>query len=221
MISNDKKYNEAYVAGKVAAAKHFQDKTYQGKRSADRLPPGQHMIDERFPVLDLGIQPDFESDKWKLSVYGEVENPTVFGWQDFLKLPKSGLTADFHCVTRWSKYDVKWAGVRFVDLVSIVKPKSTAKFVIAESADGYTTNNMLADMNKENVLLAYELEGQPIPKEHGWPVRVIIPHLYAWKGAKFLNGLVFTPIDHPGFWETRGYNNHGDPWLEERYSGDL
>ena len=137
-----------------------------------------------------------------------------------MKLPKSGLTADFHCVTRWSKYDVKWTGVRFVDLVQLVRPKDSAKFVIAESADGYTTNNLFSDLNKENVLLAYELEGKPIPKEHGWPIRVIIPHLYAWKGAKFLNGLAFTSIDHPGFWETRGYNNHGDPWLGERYSNE-
>ncbi len=217
-MDNKQKMNTAYVAGKVAAAKHFRDKTYQGMPSADRLPPGQHLIDERFPVLDLGIQPDFDPDKWKLTIQGEVANPAVFTWQDFLSLPKCGLTADFHCVTRWSKYDVRWAGVRFVDLLNIVKPKDSAKYVISLSADGYTTNSLFGDMNRENVLLAYELEDSYLPREHGWPVRVIIPHLYAWKGAKFLNGLNFTNEDLPGFWETRGYNNHGDPWVEERYS---
>ena len=206
------------MAGKVAAAKHFRDQTYQGIPTADRLPPGQHLIDERFPVLDLGIQPDFDPDKWELNVQGEVSNPKVFSWQDLLNLPKFGLTADFHCVTRWTKYDVRWAGVRFVDLLEIVKPKKTAKYVISCSADSYKTNSLFDEMNRENVLLAYELEGSFLPREHGWPVRVIIPHLYAWKGAKFLNGLDFVAVDAPGFWETRGYNNHGDPWSEERYS---
>jgi DMSO/TMAO reductase YedYZ molybdopterin-dependent catalytic subunit len=121
-------------------------------------------------------------------------------------------------VTTWSKFDIRWGGVRFVDLIEFVKPTPNAKYVIAESSDGYTTNNPLEEMLDENILLAYELDGAPLPREHGGPVRVIIPHLYAWKGAKFLKGLRFQAEDEPGFWETRGYHNHGDPWKEERYS---
>lgn len=217
-MDTKKKINVAYVAGKVAVARYFRDKTYKGIPTADRLPPGQHLIDERFPVLDLGIQPDFDPNNWQLVVKGEINNPKTFSWKEFLSLPKTGLTADFHCVTRWTKYDLRWAGVRFVDFLDIVDPKQSAKYVISQSADGYSTNSLFEEMNRENVLLAYELDGNFLPREHGWPVRVIIPHLYAWKGAKFLNGLEFVANDAPGFWETRGYNNHGDPWSEERYA---
>ena len=211
-------YNEGYIRGKVESAKYYKSKPR--RENHDRLPPGQQLIGARFPVLDLGFKPNFDPKKWKLSVHGLVQNPQEFSYEQFLKLPKAVTTADFHCVTHWSKFDVEWSGVRFVDLLEIVKPLPEAEYVITECADGYTTNNALDEFLDENVLLAYELDGLPIPREHGWPVRVIIPHLYAWKGGKFVTGLCFQAEDELGFWEERGYHNHADPWKEERYSED-
>lgn len=128
------------------------------------------------------------------------------------------MTADFHCVTRWSKLDVKWKGVNWKYFLKIVKPDDNWKFIIQESADGYTTNVAREELEKSDVLLAYDLDGKPLPKEHGWPLRMIIPHLYGWKGAKFLKAIKFTDKDEPGFWEVKGYHNKGDAWKEERYS---
>jgi len=212
-------YNEGYIRGKVASARYYRSRPRRTGR--DRLPPGQKLIGARFPVLDLGFKPDFNPKTWRLRVHGEVKNPQEFTFEQLLKLPKTVITADFHCVTHWSKYDVPWGGVRFVDLCEIVQPTDAAAFVITECADGYTTNNPLEELWDEKVLLAYELDGAPLPREHGWPVRMMIPHLYAWKGGKFVRGLRFQDGDEPGFWETRGYHNHGDPWREERYSEDL
>jgi len=135
-----------------------------------------------------------------------------------LAMPKIHLTADFHCVTSWSRFDIKWAGVKFLDIIKIVLPRKNANFVVFECADDYSTNLYLHELKNDNVLLAYELEGKPLPQEHGWPLRPVVPFLYGWKSAKFLKGIMFTEKDHPGFWETRGYHNHGDPWLQERYS---
>lgn len=186
-------------------------------QKSPRLPQGQHLV-QNFPVLDLGFQPDFNPSAWKLRVYGEVEKPLEFSYQDILKMPKSYLSADFHCVTSWSRFDVKWAGVKFLDFLKIVKPTSKAKYAIFECADDYTTNVILDEIKKDNVILAYELESKPLPKEHGWPLRPIIPILYGWKSAKFLNGIKFGSKDESGYWEIRGYHNHGDPWKEERFS---
>lgn len=182
-----------------------------------RLPPGQHLV-QNFPVLDLGFQPDFNEKNWRLKVYGMVKEPKTLTYQDILNMPKTYLTADFHCVTSWSRFDIKWSGVKFLDFLKIVKPTDKVKYVIFECSDDYTTNIVLDEIKKDNVILAYELEGKPIPQEHGWPVRPIIPSLYGWKSAKFLNGIKFIGKDEPGFWEVRGYHNHGDPWKEERYS---
>jgi DMSO/TMAO reductase YedYZ molybdopterin-dependent catalytic subunit len=132
-------------------------------------------------------------------------------------LPREKQTSDFHCVTTWSKYDVDWDGVRFVDLAAIVRPTVEANFVIAHGCDDYTTNLPLADCLDEDVILADRLYGQPLPIEHGGPMRLIVPALYAWKSAKFLQKLVFVAEDQPGFWEKRGYHDRGDPWQEERY----
>ncbi len=186
-------------------------------KKSPRLPMGQHLV-QNFPVLDLGFQPDFNEKTWQLKVYGEVKEPKTFSYSELLKLPKSYLTSDFHCVTSWSRFDVKWAGVKFLDLLKIVKPLDRAKFVVFECADDYTTNVHLDELKKDNVIIAYELEGKPVPQEHGWPLRPIIPSLYGWKSAKFLRAIRFMEKDEAGYWEVRGYHNHGDPWKEERYS---
>lgn len=209
-------YNEAFIKGKEKIARVFKDRKHE-QGTDQRVPPGQTLT-QGFPVLDLGVKPNFDSDTWRLHVYGLVEKEQHFTYNDLLTMPSTSLTADFHCVTRWSKLDVKWKGVLFKDFVALVKPKEAWKCLIQEGMDGYTTNVPRKDLECDNVLLAYELDGKPIPREHGWPLRMIIPHLYGWKGSKFLNGLKFTDNDEPGFWEVRGYHNHGDVLKEERYS---
>jgi len=185
-----------------------------------RLPPGQRLLSdpEQFPVLDLGVQPEISPENFQLEISGLVDNPVNLTFADLQNLPRTDITADFHCVTRWSKFDVKWSGVAWKDIEELVKPKPEAKFIIEYGSDSYSTNVPLEDMRKENVIVAYALYGEPIPKEHGGPVRIIVPHLYAWKGSKFLKRIEFLAADRPGFWEVRGYHNHGDPWTEERYS---
>ncbi len=201
-------------------------KTTPAERQSKRLPDGQHLT-KGFPILDLGVRPDLNPTNWTLRVWGEVENPVELSWDDFKKLPRARQTTDFHCVTTWSKYDVDWGGVRFSDLAALVMPKMEAKFVIQHGGEGYTTNTPLAEVMDSDVLIADEmildLNGErsdwiSIPRERGGPVRLIVPKLYAWKGSKFLIGLHFSSHDAPGFWEERQYNNHADPWRNERYS---
>ena len=210
------KLNTQFIKSKEKIAKIFKDK-HSPENKDKRLTPGQYLT-EKFPVLDLGIKPEFDKTKWRLRVYGLVEKELSFTYDEILKMPTTNLTEDLHCVTSWSKFDVKWKGVSFKDFIKIVKPKANWKFLIQEGMDGYTTNVSREDLEKDNVIIAYELEGKPILQEHGWPMRMIIPQLYAWKGSKFLKGLKFVEKDEPGFWEVRGYNNHGDIWKEERYS---
>jgi DMSO/TMAO reductase YedYZ molybdopterin-dependent catalytic subunit len=215
------------IEGKIKTAKLLRDKniqdqaTHQSEAGHDRLPPGQRLLSDplSFPVLDLGTRPEFNQETYRFQVSGLVEKPLDLGWNEVLTtFPKSALTADFHCVTKWTQYDITWAGIKYLDLEKLVGVKPEAKFLIQYGLDGYSTNVPLADVRKENVLLAYELKDKPLPQEHGWPLRMIIPELYAWKGSKFLNKLEFRAEDESGFWEVRGYNNHGDPWKEERYS---
>lgn len=188
-----------------------------GRRAGSgRLPPGQHLV-QGFPVLDLGIQPQFDPERWRFRVEGLVERPLEFTWPEFTALPRSEQVSDFHCVTTWSKYDVRWGGVKFSVIVERARPRPEATHVILECNDGYTTNLPLAELGGDDILLADTLEGAPLPIEHGGPLRMIVPHLYAWKSAKFLTRVVFQAHDTPGFWETRGYHNHADPWKEERY----
>jgi DMSO/TMAO reductase YedYZ molybdopterin-dependent catalytic subunit len=186
----------------------------------DRLPPGQRLLTDpdQFPVLDLGVQPDWNRDEYRLTIGGLVENPVKLTYAEVTKLPAQEFSADFHCVTRWSKYDITWKGVAWSEIDKLVKPQPEALFTVQHGLDGYTTNVSLSELRKPNVFVAYELFGKPLPREHGAPLRLIIPHLYAWKGSKFLTAINFVSSDQPGFWEVRGYNNHGDPWLEERYS---
>ncbi|MEE3258001.1 MAG: sulfite oxidase-like oxidoreductase [Candidatus Latescibacterota bacterium] len=210
-------YNEKMLAAKAKLLERFEKQEPRlADPARDRLPPGQHLT-KGFPVLDLGVKPEFHPEHWRFKVEGEVEEPLDLSWAEFQALPHAKQVSDFHCVTTWSKYDVGWDGVRFVDLAAMVRPTAAARFVIAHGSDGYTTNVPLADCLDEDVILADRLYGKPLPLEHGGPMRLIVPALYAWKSAKFLSKLVFVAKDQPGFWEERGYHDRGDPWREERY----
>lgn len=211
------KYNEKMLAAKAKMLERFKkDKAQRDStRGVNRLPPGQKWTDG-FPVLDLGVQPPFVEAEWRFKVWGEVENPLELDWKGFLALPKAQDISDFHCVTTWSKKDVRWGGVPMTELLKLVRPKPAAHFVIQHCAEQYTTNTSILEASTPDALLAYELDGEPLPVEHGGPMRMVIPTLYAWKSGKFLRGLEFTTRDKPGFWETRGYHNRADPWLEER-----
>lgn len=211
-------YNEKMIAAKAKMLERFRkDKAARMEsRSKNRLPPGQTWS-KGFPVLDLGVHPPFDEKTWGFKVWGEVENPISLDWKQFLALPKTSTVSDFHCVTTWSKMDARWGGVLMSDLLALVKPKPAAAFVIQHCAEEYTTNTSLLEASEPDALLAYELDGAPLPLEHGGPMRMVIPSLYAWKSGKFLRGLEFAAADKPGFWETRGYHNRADPWLEERH----
>jgi DMSO/TMAO reductase YedYZ molybdopterin-dependent catalytic subunit len=213
-------YNEKLIAAKAKMLERFKKEKIErlANQEKKRLPPGQHWSGDSFPVLDLGVHPPFDEKTWRFKVWGEVENPLDLDWKGFLALPKTQTVSDFHCVTTWSKQDVKWGGVLIRDLLKIVQPKDVALHLIQHSADEYTTNTSLLEASSPDCLLAYELDGKPLPVEHGGPMRMVIPTLYAWKSAKFLRGLEFASADKPGFWETRGYHNRADPWLEERHS---
>jgi len=182
----------------------------------DRLPPGQYKTD-KFPVLSLTAPPRFDPVTWRLKIGGLVENPVSLTWDEFLKLPALEMEADFHCVTTWSRIDNLWEGVLATAIRDLVKVKPAAKFVLQHGLEGYTTNLALEDFFQPDVMLACKHDGAYIPPDHGAPLRVITPQLYAWKGAKFLCGLDFLAADQRGYWEARGYHNHGDPWTEERF----
>lgn len=185
----------------------------------ERLPPGQHLV-KNWPVLDLGQQPNISEMQWRLDVRGEVEHPLTLNWERFLALPQTDYVSDIHCVTTWSRYDNRWRGVSVHDLLDLVSPKPEANAVMLTSYDGYTTNLLLSDFAAEDALLATHWEGQPLTPEHGGPMRLVVPHLYFWKSAKWLTRIDFLRMDQPGFWEKNGYHMRGDPWAEERYSDD-
>ena len=183
---------------------------------SQRLPPGQRQV-ENWPVLDLGIQPDIPIDRWQLAVDGLVENPITWDWSTFRAQPQIRDVSDVHCVTAWSRYDNSWDGVSAKHLLAVVKPKPEARFLWFTSYDDYTTNLPLAAFDDDDVLLAHSWQGRPIPREHGGPVRAIVPKLYFWKSAKWLRRITVMAEDRAGFWEERGYHMNGDPWTEERY----
>lgn len=190
-----------------------QDQEEQGKK---RLPPGQTLT-EKFPVLTYGPNPTFDPATWDLRVWGEVEKPMRWNWQEFTALPTVSITCDIHCVTSWSKFDTTWEGVRFTDFIKLFGVKDSAQYVIAHCEYGYTTNLPISAMLEDDVLLAYKYAGQPLEADHGAPLRTLVPKRYFWKSAKFLRGLEFSTTDKPGFWERGGYHNDGDPWKEERF----
>jgi DMSO/TMAO reductase YedYZ molybdopterin-dependent catalytic subunit len=186
---------------------------------SERLPPGQHIVRD-WPVLDLGINPIIPREKWRLKLSGAIDNPQELDWSAFEALPQSRFTSDIHCVTTWSRYDNEWEGVATRDLIAAAAPRPEARFVLLHSKDGYTTNLTLEDFAAEDALLATLWQGQPISREHGGPVRVVVPHLYFWKSAKWVREIEFQTDNHPGFWEVRGYHDRGDPWKEQRYTDD-
>jgi len=187
------------------------------EKHGDRLPPGQKLTDG-WPVLHYGGIPAIDLATWKFSVVGEVEQEAHFTWDEFMALPQTNLRSDIHCVTHWSKFDNDWTGVRFVDLMQHVKLKPAAKHVMVHSYGGYTTNVPLEELMDDDVIFTHAHNGAPLAKEHGWPLRLVVPKLYFWKSAKWVRGLVVMPDERPGFWEMYGYHIHGDPWTEERYS---
>jgi DMSO/TMAO reductase YedYZ molybdopterin-dependent catalytic subunit len=184
----------------------------------ERVPPGQYLANN-FPIMTYGQTPDVTRKEWKLKIWGLVPQPLTFTWEDVMKLPQQEFTADFHCVTRWSKLDVTWKGFKIVDLMKLVGDLDpSAVHVMEHCYGGYTTNLPLADFLREENFFAYELNGEPLPKEHGGPMRTMVPHLYAWKSAKWISGIEFIDREQSGFWEQNGYHKRGEPWTEERYS---
>lgn len=186
---------------------------------ADRLPPGQHLTED-WPVLDLGITPNLPLDRWRLDIHGAVEAPQFLSFAQLNALPQTSLTSDIHCVTTWSRYDNRWSGVAISDILALCRPLADARYVVLHAHDGYTTNLSLDDFASPDSLLACSWNDKPLAREHGGPVRVVVPHLYFWKSAKWLQRIEIRNDDKPGFWEERGYHNRGDPWLEQRYSED-
>lgn len=184
-----------------------------------RLPPGQHLTKD-WPVLDLGVVPPVSRERWRLDVYGAIDNPVFWTYAEFAAQKHDRFTSDIHCVTTWSRYDNEWEGLATRELLAVCQPRDDARFVVLHSYDGYTTNLALEDFAAEDALLAHSWSGQPLSDEHGGPVRLVVPHLYFWKSAKWLQAIEFVTDDAPGFWEVRGYHNRGDPWTEQRYSGD-
>ena len=182
-----------------------------------RLPPGQREV-KNWPVLDLGVQPLIRPQDWRLSVVGSVENPVTWTLEEFLAQPQEEFVSDIHCVTQWSRYDNHWRGVSARRIMEVVKPKLEARHVLFRSYDGYTTNMRREVFEEPGVLLAHQWEGKPLTREHGGPVRVVIPQWYFWKSPKWVTRIDFSASDQPGFWEVRGYHNEGDPWKEDRYS---
>jgi DMSO/TMAO reductase YedYZ molybdopterin-dependent catalytic subunit len=186
---------------------------------ADRLPPGQHLVNN-WPVLDLGQQPIISTDTWRLEVRGLVETPLDLGWTAFQALEQSTKISDIHCVTTWSRYENRWMGVATRDLLDHAMPKPQATHVMLTSYDGYTTNLPLPDFAAEDAILATAWEGEPLTRDHGGPMRLVVPHLYFWKSAKWLRRIELIAGDAAGFWEKNGYHMYADPWREQRYSDD-
>jgi DMSO/TMAO reductase YedYZ molybdopterin-dependent catalytic subunit len=186
-----------------------------------RLPPGQYFTD-RFPVLHAGPVPDYpDLSTWSLRLFGLVAAEKVLSWDDVLALPATEVTVDIHCVTKWSKFDTVWKGVAFTDLMALVDVDPSATHVMAHAEHGFTANIPLADLTGDNVAMAvYLYNGAPLEPDHGYPLRLFVPHLYFWKSAKWLRGIEFMAGDQPGFWEQNGYHLYGDPFREQRYWGD-
>ena len=187
-------------------------------RSDGRLPPGQYDVGNGFPVLSAGPTPRTPLARWDLTVHDQTGELRRWSWEEFRALPRQALSVDIHCVTTWSKFGTRWEGVS-VDTLLQDAP-TTARHVLASSDGGYTTNLPLEEVTGGQAWVVDTYEGQPLAPEHGGPARLLVPHLYFWKSAKWVRRLTLLPYDEPGFWETFGYHNHGDPWREERYSGD-
>lgn len=187
-----------------------------------RVPPGQHLVTS-FPVLHAGPVPAFDPGAWRFSIFGLVDAEKSYTYEEFTSgtvLPISTVKADFHCVTTWSKLDNVWEGVKFTDVVAQVHVDPQARHVMAHCAYGYTANIPLVDLMRDDVLFAWRHNGADLTPDHGYPLRLVVPHLYAWKSAKWIRGIEFMAENPPGYWEQRGYHLYGDPWREQRYSWD-
>ena len=230
LVERRRKYIERQIAlNKGDVNVQFQGQRPQGSGAPNRdgmpkLPVGQHEV-HNWPVLDLGEQPQIELSAWKLEVGGRVDNPMTFTWEEFLALPQADDVSDFHCVTSWSRFNNHWRGVRFRTIAELAVPSPDVHFVLCTGYDfmpgtfvPYTTNVPLARAIEDDVLLVHTWEGKPLPREHGGPVRMITPKLYAWKGAKWIRKIEFLPTDKKGFWEIRGYSNSAEPWFNDRYA---
>jgi DMSO/TMAO reductase YedYZ molybdopterin-dependent catalytic subunit len=199
----------------------FISRGFHGRRheavDPSRVPPGQYVTHD-FPVLSAGPTPHAHLDDWTFTIDGAVDATVSWSWQELTQLPAETLTKDIHCVTKWSKLDTTWRGVSVETLFENVT--TDAAYLTAWSDGGYTTNLPVADVRDGKAWVAYEYDGQPLAPEHGGPARLLVPHLYFWKSAKWVRGLTLTVADKPGFWEGYGYHNYGDPWREQRYQGD-
>jgi DMSO/TMAO reductase YedYZ molybdopterin-dependent catalytic subunit len=187
--------------------------------TAERLPPGQ-FLESGFPVLSAGPTPRIRTEDWKFTLKNGVRPVKSWNWAEFNALPQTKMTRDIHCVTTWSKFDTAWEGVLVDDILADAGIEPPTGFTLAHSYDGYTTNVPTADLVVGKAMVALRYEGKPIPHDHGGPARLLVPHLYFWKSAKWINGLQFTEKDELGFWELRGYHRYGDPWREQRYTND-
>jgi len=199
----------------------FISRGFRGRRLAPdvaaRVPPGQYLTDD-FPVLSAGPTPHTPLDRWSLRVDGQIESPQSWTWNEFLALPRQTFTVDIHCVTKWSKLDTRWEGVSLDTLLDGVK--GSTSYLIAHCDGGYTTNLPIADVTGGKAWIVFKYDDEDLPPEHGGPARLVVPHLYFWKSAKWIRRLELVDEDRPGFWEELGYHIYGDPWLEQRYQGD-
>ena len=199
----------------------FVSRGFQGRRRSDadpsRVPPGQYVTSD-YPVLSAGPTPHTSLAEWNFSIGGEVDETRAWTWDEFRALPSEEVTVDIHCVTKWSKLDTVWQGVPVDTLLDAVE--HDAEYALAFCDGGYTTNLPIEDLTDGKAWVAFGYDGEPLEPEHGGPARLLVPHLYFWKSAKWVRGLNVTEDDEPGFWETYGYHNHGDPWREQRYWGD-
>jgi DMSO/TMAO reductase YedYZ molybdopterin-dependent catalytic subunit len=193
-------------------------KTLEGAmRAAGRLPPGQSLT-LKWPVLHEGPVPPFDPKTWDFRVTGQVKKPLRLNWSEFTALPMKEVIADMHCVTRWSRFGVRWQGVAFAEVMKLIDAEPGADFVMVHAEYGYTSNVPLEDLLRPTSLFALKHNGEPLPPEHGYPVRLVVPHLYSWKSVKWVRGIELMRRNAPGYWEQRGYNIYGDPFLEQRYS---
>ena len=186
---------------------------------AERLPPGQY-LEQEFPVLSAGPTPRVRTEDWSFTLKDGPKPVMTWDWAAFNALPQSKMTRDIHCVTKWSKFNTPWEGVLVDDIFAEAGIVPPTAFTLAHSFDGYSTNVPVADLVEGKAMVALKYEGKPLHPEHGGPARLLVPHLYFWKSAKWVNGLQFTKNDEPGFWELRGYHIYGDPWREQRFTGD-
>jgi DMSO/TMAO reductase YedYZ molybdopterin-dependent catalytic subunit len=186
---------------------------------AGRLPPGQY-LEKDFPVLSAGPTPRVSTDEWSFTLKDGPKPVAKWTWSEFGALPQTKMTRDIHCVTKWTKLNTAWEGVLVDDILAEAGITPPTGYMLAHSFDGYSTNVPIADLVDGKAMVALKYEGKPLHAEHGGPARLLVPHLYFWKSAKWVNGLQFTKVDEPGFWELRGYHIYGDPWKEQRFTGD-